>query len=283
MFKSLNAGMLNIQADLAGTITLAKAHGFSGVDMDVRAVRQQLPEQPWQSLRERMLLAGVRPGVVGGLLPVRLGVPDQEWAAALAELPELAALARDLGYTRSTIVMLPFHDTLPYADCFRMSVARLRQVAPLLAGYGLSLGVEYVSQYTRRAASPNPFIYTLAGTLELLAAVQAPNVGLLLDSFHWYCAGESAADLAGLGAAQIVAVHVADAPNRPLLEQVAIERELPGQGVADLHAFCTAVRDTGYPGPAACEPFRKEFVGMAPAAVAARVSAALDSVMAWNG
>ena len=48
--------------------------------------------------------------------------------------------------------------------------------------------------------------------LELLAAIDRPNVGLLLDSFHWYTAEGTLGELQGLTASEVVYVHVNDAP-----------------------------------------------------------------------
>jgi sugar phosphate isomerase/epimerase len=141
------------------------------------------------------------------------------------------------------------------------------------------VGVEYVSPPTRRANQPHVFLHDLAGTLSLLDAVDAPNAGLLLDSFHWHCAGESTEALRALPARRIVAVHLCDVPDRPLQEQLATERMLPGEGIANLRGFCAAVRATGYDGPATCEPFCKALNALPADVVAARVSASLGTVI----
>ena len=131
---------------------------------------------------------------------------------------------------------------------------------------------------TRRAAYEHHFIHDLRGALELIAAAKAPNLGLLLDSFHWFCAGESAADIAQLRPAHIVAVHLNDAvKHRPRDEQVAFERELPGDsGEIDLAAFVEALNSTGYLGPLTCEPMSAALNALDGQEAAARTFAALQ-------
>lgn len=275
MFKSLNTSMVGIRASSAEALALAQRHGFAGIDLNLREMSDAGTTDTLRQIRSH----GLRPGVASGLLPGRLAVDEHEWRAALAALPPLAAQAQASGFSRTTIVMLPFHETLPFEACFKLCADRLRQAAARLGDYGLSVGVEYVAPRTRRAGQPHIFLHDLAGTLSLLDAAGAANAGLLLDSFHWFCAGESAEALRALPAGRIVAVHLCDAPDRPLAEQVAIERALPGEGVADLRSFCAAVRATGYDGPATCEPFCKALNDLPADTVAARVSASLTAVM----
>lgn len=280
MFKSLNPSMVGIKCPFDMTLKLAENNGFNGVDINIQNLYREADLKIISDSILRYFAGNIlRPGCAGGLLPVRLSAEQADWDKALAELPALAQLAHKLGFRRTTIVMLPFHEKLAFDDCFSLYVARLRQAAELLNDYGLGLGVEYVSQLTRRTGFPNTFIHDLAGTLKLLHAVGKPNVGLLLDSFHWHCAGETLEAIRNLAVELIVAVHLADAPNRPLHQQIAFERELPGQGVADLRGFCNAVRSTGYDGPVTCEPFHKEFEDMPPDSVAACVSSSMDSVL----
>jgi len=275
MFKSFNASMVGIRAACVEMLDLAQRHHFGGIDLNIAETRSAGVNNLRALLAERKL----RPGVGAGLLPGVLAGAQQDWDKAIAELPAMAAFAQEAGFSRTTIVMMPFHETLAFDACFSLCAERLRQVAPILGKHGLSVGIEYVSQQTRRAGKPHMFLHDLAGVLSLLDAVGASNVGVLLDSFHWHCAGESLMAIRALPSRRIVAVHLADAPNRPLAEQIAFERELPGEGVVDLRGFCATVRATGYDGPASCEPFCKAFNDMPADTVSARVNAALDAVM----
>ncbi|MDQ3045688.1 MAG: sugar phosphate isomerase/epimerase, partial [Chloroflexota bacterium] len=87
--------------------------------------------------------------------------------------------------------------------------------------------------------------------------LDANNVGVLLDSWHLFAAGENLAAMDALTSQDVVVVHVNDAPpNVPWSEQIDTERRLPLEtGVIDLPGFMAKLREIGYAGPVAPEPF----------------------------
>lgn len=280
MYKSLLPDMLSVKADLPRTIELAAAHGFAGADAGAGMLAA--PRFDVAAVRGSFEQSGIRPGYVM-LSPVRVPVPETEWQAALAELPLVARRAQELGYTRSCLVMLPFHETLAFDAAFAEHVRRLNQMTAILDTHGIALGLEYVSPLTRRAPYPHAFVHTLAEMLELCAALASPHAGLLLDSFHWHCAGETVADLERLTPAQVVAVHVNDAPPVSAEEQTVGARALPGAtDVIDIQGFLGALQTIGYDGPVTCEPMASAVAAL-PAqgddAILSQVSQAMDNTM----
>ena len=98
----------------------------------------------------------------------------------------------------------------------------------MLGDHGLRLGLEYVGPRTSWTASRYPFIHTLAETRELIAEIGRDGVGLVLDSWHWYTAGETAEDLRGLANRDVVACDLNDVPRSvPVDQQRDGVRELP--------------------------------------------------------
>ena len=99
----------------------------------------------------------------------------------------------------------------------------------------------------------------MAETKELLAAIGQPTLGFVLDSWHWWTAGESAADILTLENKDIVACDLNDAPvDIPIDEQLDNQRELPAAtGVIPIGEFLSALVQIGYDGPVRAEPFNK--------------------------
>ena len=56
-----------------------------------------------------------------------------------------------------------------------------------------------------------------------------PNVGLLLDSWHWHHAGATTKDIIAAGRDRIVHVHFNDSPNLPPEQIHDDQRLLPGK------------------------------------------------------
>ncbi len=295
MYLSLAPGLLGIKTDFSGALDLATRHGFRGVDSSVSqlaALSESKNELENESgiavISEKFAALGLRPGYFG-LDPVVISTPEETWRNGVERLKIAAPVAKRLGYTRAIAVVLPFSETLSFEPNFAFHLARLAEILPILGREGISLGLEYVAPLTRRAPYEHHFIHDLRGALELIAVAKADadasNLGLLLDSFHWFCAGETAAQLVALSASQIVAVHLNDAiKSRPRGEQLAMERELPGDsGEIDLKAFLSALKTTGYDGPLTCEPMNKKLNDLNDDEATARTFAALQRTVSSVG
>jgi len=135
----------------------------------------------------------------------------------------------------------------------------LGAVAKVLRDHGVRLGLEYVAPKTTWASRRYPFIHTMAEMKELIAEMDAGNVGFVLDSWHWWHAGDSAADVLSLKGTDVVAVDLNDAPAGIAKDaQVDNHRELPcATGVIDVGAFLNALNQIGYDGPVRAEPFNQ--------------------------
>jgi sugar phosphate isomerase/epimerase len=261
MFRNLSPGAISIRTDLAGTIALAQRHGWQGIDLPIVEVAQLAAERGFAAVEELFAQAGLRLGGWG--LPI-------DWRkdydrAALAALGEQAALGQRLGCTRVSTWLLPASDDLPFRENFDQHVARLGPIAEALAAHGCRLGLEFIGPRTMREGQRYGFIYTPEGMLSLAQAI-GPNVGLLVDSWHWYTALGTLADLRTLRADDVVYVHVNDAPEGVAVEaQLDQVRRLPTTtGVIDLAGFMGALGEIGYDGPVTPEPFEQRLRDMTP-------------------
>ncbi len=175
----------------------------------------------------------------------------------LAGLPAIAAAFQKAGATRVGTWISPQHDTLPYGANMKQHARRLKEVAKVLGDHGLRLGLEYVGPKTLWTAKRFPFVHTMAEMKELLAEIGAGNTGFVLDTWHWYTAGETAADLATLKNSDVVCIDLNDAPaGVPVEQQIDSKREIPmATGVIDTGAFLNALAGIGCDAPIRCEPF----------------------------
>jgi sugar phosphate isomerase/epimerase len=276
MFQNLNAAGLGLKADIEEAVGLAKAVGFKGVDLDPGAAQSYGPSKLKDLLAQRGLLIG------GCSLPVDHRGDEQNFKDALADLPRSAAIAREVGCTRFATWMPSGSNDYPYAQNFDRMRSRLREIASVLRDYGCRLGVEFIGPKTFRAQFKHEFIWNLPGMIELSRAVGAPNIGLLLDSWHWYTSGGDLAQIANLRAEQVVYVHVNDAPaGIDREQQVDKVRALPMEtGVIDLPGFLKALNHIGYDGPVTPEPFAPQLGEMAPLDAAKLVAQGMQK--AWR-
>jgi sugar phosphate isomerase/epimerase len=140
---------------------------------------------------------------------------------------------------------------------FKQTARRLREAAKVAGDSGMRLGLEYVGTKTLWTAAKYPFIHTMAETKDLIAEIGLPNAGFVLDSWHWWTAGDSVDDLLSLKNKDVVSCDLNDAPKGiPVEQQIDNKRELPmATGVIDVKAFLNALQKIGYDGPVRAEPF----------------------------
>jgi sugar phosphate isomerase/epimerase len=214
-------------------------------------------------------------------LPVDFRKDDKTFQDGLAKLPRIAAALQRAGATRIGTWLSPSHESLTYRANFRQHAARLREAARILNNHGIRLGLEYVGTQLLLVGKKYPFVHTLAETRELIAEIGTGNVGLVLDTWHWWTAGDGEADLLSLTNRDVVSVDLNDAPKGiPKEQQKDNERELPvATGVIDVATFLSALVRIGYDGPVRPEPFNKTLNALDNDAACAASSAALHQAM----
>ena len=252
----LRWGSIGVKATQTEAIELAAKHGFESVAASP-AELATLSDAESEELVKGLHAKGLVWGSAG--LPVDFRNDEAKFKSDLAELPRLAAALRRAGVKRMGTWIMPCHDELTYVANFKLHADRLRECAKILKDNGMRLGLEYVGTSTLRNSKRFPFLHTMKETAELHSAIGVDNMGFVLDSWHWYTAGETADDIRSLNAQQIVACDLNDAPKGLAVDQqIDGQRELPmATGVIDVQSFLQALVDVGYDGPIRAEPFNK--------------------------
>jgi sugar phosphate isomerase/epimerase len=261
MFRNMSPGAVGIRVGFADAIELAARHGWQGIDLPVAEALRLAQERSADEVAALLGRAGLRSESWG--LPVDWRKPYER--QALTMLGEQAALAGRLGCTRVYTWVPPGSDERAFRENFSHHVAQLQPIARVLAEHGCRLGLEFIGPRTMREGRRYGFVYTQAGMLGLARAI-GPNVGLLLDSYHWYTSLGTLADIRTLRAEDVVYVHINDAPaGVPVEAQLDHVRRLPAAtGVIDIAGFLQTLREIGYDGPVTPEPFEPRLADLPP-------------------
>ena len=262
MFKALSPGAINVSAgSLKEGIAAAKIGGFEGVEFSASEIANLVDEKGAEAVTAIFAEAGIKPAGWG--LPVDWRGDEGKWRQGLEELPRLAKAAAAIGCGRTMTWILPFSDDKPFDENRAFHVARFTPIAQILADNGCSLGLEFIGPKTLRQGHAHEFIHTMPDMLAMGADI-GPNVGLLLDCWHWHTSHGTLAELQALRPEQVVYVHVNDAPSGIAIdEQVDNVRCLPGEtGEIDIAGFLQSLRQIGYDGPITPEPFKKELADL---------------------
>ena len=278
MFKNLNTGAIGIRdISLTETIELAAATGFAGIDFNIREAAALVTAHGINYVSDLFDRHNVLPGQWG--LPVAWN--QERWQEDLAELPRLAALGATLGCTRTATWCPSWSDSRDFAENYQWHIARYRPIAEILADHGCSLGIEFLGPQHLWASHPYRFISSMGEMLALAHDLGTGNVGLLLDAYHLYTAGDPVDALHTLTPGDVIVVHINDAPAGIARQsQADLVRCLPLEtGVIDLPTFMRKLAALNYGGPVTTEPFSARLNAVAaenPVAAAREVSEAMD-------
>lgn len=243
---SLNGSLLSTPLDLEPFLAKAAEFGCEGADIGLEQIIALHPADPVAAGLALFEKYGVQPSAWGLPLDFRNLDSDEGYLASIAEFPRLAKLAAELGCPRMCTWFMP---ALPDPDLFRrVAGERIKRAAGIAGEYGVRIGLEWVAPYTsRQGEGLRPFLWRMDQMLEWIDEMGESNLGLLVDSWHWYHQEGTVADLEALTKEQVVHVHINDAPDRPkhTLGDVT-DRVLPGEGVIDLAGFVGALAKIGY-------------------------------------
>jgi sugar phosphate isomerase/epimerase len=253
-YAILSLGRLGFHASFPESVELAAKHGFEGLDPDGNYFAS-LSNDDLGRLLDDLQKRKLKFGAAG--LPVEFRKDSDTFHADLKKLPAAAAVLKKASVWRVNTWIMPCSDELTYLQNFRQHAERLRLCAQVLADHGQKLGLEYVSPRTLWRSERHPFIHTMSEMKELLASIGTNNLGIQLDSWHWFNAEETAQDILTLRGQDVITVDLNDAPTGLTLDQYHDDhRELPAAtGVIPVKQFLDALAQIGYDGPIQAEPF----------------------------
>jgi len=183
-----------------------------------------------------------------------------------AELETQFALAQALGVPR--FVIFDYVEATPKRDDHAVAAERLVSLAELAAKHHVRIALEFIAR--------SRLLGSLPTTLEVIRKAAQPNVGLCLDTFHFYAGVSKLEDLDDLRPGDVEHVHFHDVPRyvpRELL--VDADRLPPGTGVIPLAKVVEALRRIGYAGALSVELFDPAVQKSDPAATARTCYAAV--------
>jgi sugar phosphate isomerase/epimerase len=262
MYVSLNGTLVNKPNQplpWQDFVRLAGKVGYGGVDVNLGAARKDGVDATRALLAE----AKVKPAITN--LPVAFAAADEAaFQESLKGLDEQATFAAGIGLERMMAVLSP-GSPVPKEERHAFIKRRLAPIAEVLAKSNIRLGLEFLGVLAFRTGTraPHQYIWTLPDTVALAKEV-GPNIGVVLDIWHWHHSGGTVADILATPSSRIVHIHVSDAKKQPPEEVVDNGRLMPGEGIIDEVGFFQALKKIGYEGGISPEPLGRIPAEMSP-------------------
>ena len=260
-WMNLHPRLVGVKAMAPEAIKLAAKYGYQSI-VPVPEYLNGLSEGEQDELLAKLKAAGLKWGTA--TIRPFFRSDESEFGETKRKVLGWAKMLQRLGVTRCLTWTMCSSNSLTFVANFRHHQRRLREVGKILADHELRIGVEYLGTRTLGGRYKYPFVRSLAGMKELTDETGLDNVGLCLDAWHWYQAGDTEEDILRLTNRELVNADICDAPKGIPRERMPDSpRELPcATGVIDIKAFLTGLLKVGYDGPVGSEPFDKSLATM---------------------
>ena len=245
-------GATTMQADLPTDFQAAKTAGYDYVEIWADKLRTFLHHRTSDELKELIATSGVPPLSINSIEHVTFR-DSPTWDGIKEQCAELSEVAEKLECPFIVVVPSPLPEGgATRAEVVDESVRALRELGEIAARRGVSLAFEFLGQ-------PDCSVPTLDLAHEVVRAADRKNLGLVIDSFHFYAGGSTIEMVEALDPNLIYVFHINDAENLPRQELLDKHRLLPGLGILPLRELIVAFRKIGYDKVASVEIFRPEY------------------------
>ena len=265
-------GATTMRADLATDVQAAKAAGFDYVEIWAAKLRKFLKERTSAEFKDLFAESGLSPLSINSIEHVTFRHPAA-YESIKHECEELSSIAAAVGCP--CIVVVPGRlpkDGASRANVIAESVQVLNELCDIAAAHNVALAFEFLGQ-------PDCSVPTLDLAHEIVREANRKNLGLVIDSFHFYAGNSTFEMIEALDPELIQIFHINDAENLPRTELEDRHRLLPGLGILPLKEILEAFRRIGYDANASVEIFRPEYWERDPFELAREAKAAVESVL----
>lgn len=266
-------GATTMKADLATDTRAAQIAGFTYLEIWAAKLRRYLETQSVADLKHAFDESGVKPLSINSIEHITFR-SAQAYAAIKQECEELSVIAEALNCPY--IVVVPGKLTEPPPNRHEIiveSVGVLEELGAIAETHGVALGFEFLGQ-------TDCSVQTVELANEIVKQVNRSNVGLVIDSFHFYAGGSTIESIDSLDPDKLFIFHINDAEDLPRDQLQDWHRLLPGLGILPLSAMLKAFQRIGYDRVASVEIFRPEYWERDPVELAKDARAAMERVFA---
>jgi len=266
-------GATTMRADLTTDLHAAKAAGFDYLEIWAAKLRAFLKERSTAELKDLFDESGLLPLSINSIEHITFR-DAAAYDSIKRECEELSRIAAAVGCP--CIVVVP--GRLPNGGASRQNVIAesikvLNELCDIAAAHNVSLAFEFLGQ-------TDCSVPTLDLAHEIVREVNRKDLGVVIDSFHFYAGNSTLEMIEALDPNLIQIFHINDAEDLPRTQLEDRHRLLPGLGILPLQQMIAAFRKIGYDKVASVEIFRPEYWERDPFELARDARAATQQVIA---
>jgi 2-keto-myo-inositol isomerase len=264
-------GATTMNADLETDIRAASEAGFDWLEIWASKLRVFLQSRSTADLNDLFASHNIKPYSINSIERITFRGTD-EHRSLLLQCEDLCRVAGEIRCPYVVVVPSPLPPGKSRTDVIDESSRVLEELAVIAAKRGVGLAFEFLGQ-------PDCSVQTLDLADEIVRKVRQPNVGLVIDSFHFYAGGSTIESIDALDPSNLFIFHVNDAEDRPREQLEDRHRLLPGLGILPLSEIIAGLRRIGYDRVVSVEIFRPEYWERDPFELAREARAATQKLL----
>jgi 2-keto-myo-inositol isomerase len=265
-------GATTMKASLVEDIRAASRAGFDGLEIWASKLRKFLEAGTTAELESLFDEHRLEPYSINSIERITFRNGEAH-ALLLEECEELCRIASEIGCPYIIVVPSPLPAGQSRADVIEESVSVLDTLGSIAERYGVGLAFEFLGQM-------DCSVQTLEQAAEIVRKLSRSNVGLVIDSFHFYAGGSQIESIDSLDSQKLFIFHINDAESLPRAELEDRHRLLPGLGILPLREIISALRRINYDRITSVEIFRPEYWERDPQELARDAHTAVSKVLA---
>lgn len=264
-----------MRANLETDLSAAQAAGFDYVEIWAAKLREYLKSHTTSELKQLFVSHKLEPLSINSIEHITFR-DASAYELIKQECEELCRIASEIDCPYVVVVPggLPAQ-AVTRDEIISESVRVLNELADIATKYDVSLAFEFLGQ-------SDCSVPTLGLAHDIVKRLGRENVGLVIDSFHYYAGGSTIDMVLSLDPKLLYIFHINDAEDLPREQLEDRHRLLPGLGILPLSELTSAFRQIGYDRVASVEIFRPEYWDLDPTKLAQDASEATKAILTSN-
>jgi 2-keto-myo-inositol isomerase len=264
-------GATTMHADLETDIKAASAAGFDLIEIWAAKLREYLKINTPADLKKLLAENNLQPYSINSIEHITFRTND-DYEKIKAETEELSQIAGALDCPFVVVVPGKLPENATEKEIIGESVRVLNELADIADKHNVGLAFEFLGQ-------TDCSVQTLDLCNEIVEAVNRPNVGNVIDTFHFYAGNSSFEAIEKMKPEKLFIFHINDAEDLPREQLTDAHRLYPGTGILPIREIKARFDKIGYNRMVSIEIFRPEYWNEDPFEVAKKAKAATEKVL----
>jgi 2-keto-myo-inositol isomerase len=267
-------GATTMRADLVTDIRAAQAAGYDCIEIWAAKLRDFLRENTVSDLRNLLEKSGLKPWSINSIEHITFRTAE-DYAKIKAECEELCSVAKEIDCPYVVVVPGKLGENVSREEIISESVRVLNELADIADQHNVGLAFEFLGQQ-------DCSVQTLELCNEIVEQVNRLNVGLVIDTFHFYAGGSQFQAIRQVKPEKICIFHINDAEDLPKEQLTDAHRLYPGTGILPIREIKREFDGIGYDRVVSIEIFRPEYWDQDPFEVARKAREATKRALNLN-